>query len=225
MIVYTVAIQSIEEAFGIDLTKDELSIKPNDLLKIFNVFVQTKQAAKPVTPTVVPSSTSEPKNTELAEELKKDGNKLLAAKDYEGALKKYSEAIALDNTNAVYFANRAAAYSQAGKHDLAAKDAKQALHVNPDYSKAYSRLGHAEFCLGNYQEAITAYEKGLEKEPTNANLKQSLAAAQAKWNETSPSTSRAAPATGGMPDLGSMMNDPNFMNMGTVYSCSAIDDE
>jgi small glutamine-rich tetratricopeptide repeat-containing protein alpha len=213
MIVHIVAIQSIEEAFGIDMAKDQMSIKPNDLQKIFNVFVQTKQAAKPVAPTTT-AATPKPNNTELAEELKKDGNKLLAAKDYEGAIKKYSEAIALDDQNAVYFANRAAAYSQAGKHDLAAQDAKQALHVNPDYSKAYSRLGHAEFCLGNYQEAISAYEKGLDKEPTNANLKQSLAAAQAKWNESSPSSSRAAPSNGGVPDFGSMMNDPNFMNMG-----------
>jgi small glutamine-rich tetratricopeptide repeat-containing protein alpha len=203
-----VAIQSIEEAFKIDLNNKSLSIKPNDLSKLFNVFIQTKQAVKPA---VV-------KDTSKAEELKKEGNKMLGAKDFQGAIQKYTEAIEIDDTNAVYFANRAAAYSQAGQHDLAADDAKQALHVNPGYSKAYSRLGHAEFCLGNFDEAVDAYKKGLEKEPENANLKQSLAAAEAKLNESS--VTRDAPRgmpTGmpsGMPDFASMMNDPNFMNMG-----------
>jgi small glutamine-rich tetratricopeptide repeat-containing protein alpha len=203
-----VAIQSIEEAFKIDLNEKTLSIKPNDLQKIFNVFIQTKQASAPTAAPIV-------KDTEKAEELKKDGNKLLGAKDFEGAVQKYTEAIELDDTNAVYFANRAAAYSQLGDHNLAAADAKQALLVNPDYSKAFSRLGHAEFCLGNYKEAVDAYRKGVEKEPQNANLKQSLAAAEAKMNETSPiQTGRSGPGGGGMPDFGSMMSDPNFMNMG-----------
>jgi small glutamine-rich tetratricopeptide repeat-containing protein alpha len=132
-----VAIEYIEEAFGIDSNDSTLSIKPNNLEKIFQVFIKTKESAASTT-----KSVPEPvKDTVKAEELKKEGNKLLSAKDFEGAIAKYTEAIAADDSNAVYFANRAAAYSQAGKHDLAAADAKHALKVNPDYSKAYSRLG------------------------------------------------------------------------------------
>jgi hypothetical protein len=74
--------------------------------------------------------------------------------------------------------------------------------------------------LGNYQEAVDAYKIGLEKEPNNSSIKQSLAAAEAKLNESSNvSRSASTPAfpgsgAGGMPDFASMMSDPNFMNMG-----------
>jgi hypothetical protein len=40
--------------------------------------------------------------------LKEEGNRLFVAKKYSEALVKYSEAIALDGSNAVLYANRAA---------------------------------------------------------------------------------------------------------------------
>lgn len=46
--------------------------------------------------------------TELALQLKSDGNKLYAEKDFKGARAKYTEAIAEDGANAVLYANRAA---------------------------------------------------------------------------------------------------------------------
>jgi small glutamine-rich tetratricopeptide repeat-containing protein alpha len=156
-----------------------------------------------------------------ADELKKEGNKALGAKNYEEAISKYSAAIAL-NEDAVYFSNRAAAYSQCGRHEDARADALKALEVDPSFSKAYSRLGHAEFCLGSFKEAVEAYEKGLDKDPNNQSLKQSLAAAKAKLNETAPVSRNAGGAAGGMPgfggmggmpDFSKMASDPNFMKM------------
>lgn len=60
----------------------------------------------------------------------------------------------------------AAAYSQIGQHDNAVSDAREAISVNPSFSKAYSRLGHALFSTGQYAEAVEAYEKGLELDPS-----------------------------------------------------------
>jgi small glutamine-rich tetratricopeptide repeat-containing protein alpha len=94
---------------------------------------------------------------------------------------------------------------------------------------------HALFSSGRYEEAVEAYEKGVEVDPTNALMKSGLETARqhAKDNKkpTSPppSTSRdvgsAADAgmgglpgmggggAGGMPDLSSLMNNPMIAQM------------
>lgn len=153
------AVKIIEESFDCKKTAEKVPLE-----KLYKVYKQTVK----------------PTDSTKAEALKGEGNKLLAAKDFKGAVEKYTAAIDCDGNNAVYYANRAAAYSQLQQHESAVYDAKKALQVNPNYSKAYSRLGHAEFCLGNYENAVDAYTLGLEKEPNNASIKQSLAAAQQK---------------------------------------------
>ncbi|KAI8887703.1 TPR-like protein, partial [Backusella circina FSU 941] len=76
-----------------------------------------------------------------AEQKKSNGNRMVAERNYPEAIKLYTEAIELDGKNAVYYANRAAAYTQQGAHDKAVDDAKKALEIDPKYSKAYSRMG------------------------------------------------------------------------------------
>ena len=205
------AIKAIQTAFKLDNSKAE------KLMPVFKVYLDTKKQAAGNAPT----STVSTDDKAAADELKSEGNKALASKNYQLAIEKYTAAIQL-NSSAVYFANRAAAYSQNGQHEKARDDSKKALEIDPDYSKAYSRLGHAEFCLGNYKDSVAAYKKGLQMEPNNNSIKQSLAAAETKLAETSSSTtaSRSAPAAsgfpgmgGGMPDFSAMMQDPNFMNM------------
>ncbi|KAJ3304288.1 hypothetical protein HDV03_002903 [Kappamyces sp. JEL0829] len=216
-----VAMQCIQEVFAIDGQS-----APVELSKLYGVYKQTMNAAgAKKAPKAAPKEESAAPvaiDSAKAEALKSEGNKLLAAKKFDEAVAKYSAAIEADGTNAVYYANRAAAYSQLGQHESAVYDAKKALQVNPDYSKAYSRLGHAEFCLGNYENAVDAYTLGLEKEPNNASIKQSLAAAKSKVQSSSvsaPGASRGAGgAPGGMPnlagmDFAAMMRDPNIMNM------------
>ncbi|KAJ3110056.1 hypothetical protein HDU96_006946 [Phlyctochytrium bullatum] len=204
-----VAIQCIGEAFGIDISDADqqkaLSIKPATLTSIFDVFLQTQKK--------VTEKKEEAKRQ--AEALKTAGNKLMAERKYTEAIAKYSEAIELDPSNAVYYANRAAAYSQNGDHSSAVEDAKLAVEADPDYSKAYSRMGHAYFCLGQFKEAVDAYERGLRLDPENASMKQSLAAARQKIDGPS------SPANSSLPDAGSpagldfasMLGNPNFMNM------------
>jgi small glutamine-rich tetratricopeptide repeat-containing protein alpha len=66
----------------------------------------------------------------------------MSGKKYDEAIDAYNKAIALDPTNPVYFSNRAAAYSSKGDHFSAIGDAEQALSVNPQFIKAYHRLGY-----------------------------------------------------------------------------------
>ncbi|KAJ3218844.1 Adenylate kinase 7 [Dinochytrium kinnereticum] len=211
-----VAIQCIGEAFGVDLSDPEqqskLSVKPASLSTIFDVFLQTQKKVAEKKEAIKAK----------AEALKGAGNKLMAERKYDEAIAKYSEAIELDPANAVYYSNRAAAYSQSGDHTNAVEDAKLAVEADPDYSKAYSRMGHAYFCLGEFSDAVDAYERGLRLDPGNQTMKQSLAAAKQKMDETSGVRGGADDAMGGMPglpggagglDFASMLSNPNFMSM------------
>ncbi|CAI5532293.1 unnamed protein product [Closterium sp. Naga37s-1] len=104
------------------------------------------------------------------------GNAAMAAHEYEEALSLYSKAIALcGGTNAIYYANRAAAQHQLGNYMEAAADSRRAVAVDPRYSKAYSRLGHAFMALGRHHEAIEeGFKKALELDPSNAAHKENL---------------------------------------------------
>ncbi|KAI5475339.1 hypothetical protein MNV49_001608 [Pseudohyphozyma bogoriensis] len=174
-----VASQCISEAFGVDLDKAEdkaaYSIEPESLVSLLQK-VQAAPAAAPVAEKK--AATAEDKAG--AEKAKSTGNQLMAKKDYQGAIKAYGDAIELDGENAVYWSNRAAAHSQLQNHSSAISDARQALVVDPNFSKAYSRLGHALFSSGEYADAVEAYEKGLELDPNNATMKSSLATAKSR---------------------------------------------
>ncbi|KAJ3064444.1 hypothetical protein HDU98_012157 [Podochytrium sp. JEL0797] len=216
-----VSISCISEAFGFDFGDEEqakaLTIKPASLPVIFEVFTKTQSKVAESKAGQKDDSAAAKAKAEIS---KNQGNKLMADKKYKQAIKKYTEAIDLDSSNAVYYANRAAAYSQVQDHANAVEDSKRAIEVDPDYSKAYSRMGHAYFSLGSFPEAIEAYEIGLNLDPANAAMKQSLAAAQAKVGSVASSSSSRSPAGpfggmggGGMPDIASMMSNPEFMSM------------
>eukprot|EP01038_Epipyxis_sp_PR26KG_P007443 gene7443-10141_t len=166
-----------------------------------------------------------------AEELKVKGNALINAKDYDGAIKYYTEAIELskDGPNShVYYSNRAAAYCYVNKHQEAIDDCHKCIELSPDYSKAYSRLGLANFFLKRYEEAVEAYERAVELEPDNKGNRDSLQQARNKLKKNKnavastpsnsadamPDLSALAGLMGGgggggvPPGLGGMMNNP-----------------
>ncbi|KAI9255177.1 hypothetical protein BDA99DRAFT_442302 [Phascolomyces articulosus] len=231
-----VAMQCIGEAFGVDPTdaaqQEAYSTKPANLLSIFEVYLKTKSKSQKgriayllINGVVVwifmfLQEISE-EDKKKAEELKAAGNRKVAERNYPEAIKLYTEAIQINGAQAVYYANRAAAYSQQGDYDKAVSDANSAIEIDPKYSKGYSRLGHALFCQQKYQEAVDAYEQGLALDPENATIKSSMATAKSKIGsvdraaDSSPSGTRGAPSAGagGMPDFASLLNNPQLMNM------------
>jgi small glutamine-rich tetratricopeptide repeat-containing protein alpha len=122
---------------------------------------------------------------------------------------------------------RAAAHSQLGKHIEAIEDCRRAIDLDPNYSKAYSRLGLALFSLDQFQDAVDAYKKALALDPNNEIVKSSLRTAESRLQPSSQPMSpeplssatadRSAPsADTGMPDLGglsSLLNNPALMGM------------
>ena len=142
------AVQCIGEAFGVDPSDqsqvDRLSVKPATLLSIFDVFLKTKD--KLAAPSGSSSSTPTPAapsaaDKAAADKFKATGNAQMSAKKFDHAIKSYTQAIELDPTNAVYYSNRAAAYSSKGEHSSAVLDAEKAIEADPSFVKAYHRLG------------------------------------------------------------------------------------
>ncbi|WWC62097.1 uncharacterized protein I303_104687 [Kwoniella dejecticola CBS 10117] len=237
-----VAVQCIAESFGVDpdSTEDQASysIAPASLLSLLDVFLKTRAKSNPSSAsTSTPSastSTSNPAaaaaaaapasgtsgepteaDKKAAEALKAKGNSLMSTKLYDSAIEQYTEAIKL-YPNPVYYSNRAAAWGGLGKHENAIADAEKALDLDPNFAKAYSRLGHAHFSVGSYTDAVQAYEDGLKLDPSNNNMKTALATAKSKLAESSsnsvsdrePSSGAggagAGAGAGGMPDLSSL---------------------
>lgn len=178
-----------------------------------------------------------------AEKLKVEGNSQMSAKKYDEAIASYTRAIELDSTNAVFYSNRAAAYISKQDFNSAIADAERAIEIDPKFVRAYSRLGHAHYSLGDYSLAAAAYRRGLTVDPNNASLKSDLQSAEARVDNASEvdevrSSSRSPPAGagaggmggmadmlrnmgmgggagggGGMPDIASMMQNPQLMAM------------
>ena len=107
--------------------------------------------------------------------LKEKGNSALEGGRFEEAIKDYTEAIAVDESNHVLYSNRSAAYAKAGKYEQALEDAEKTVSLKPNWAKGYSRKGSALAYLGELDASIKAYETGLRLDPTNVQLKSGLA--------------------------------------------------
>ncbi|NP_001334289.1 tetratricopeptide repeat-containing protein isoform 2 [Solanum lycopersicum] len=177
----------------------------------------------------------------LAEILKSQGNKAMQSKLYPDAIELYSFAIALCEDNAVYYCNRAAALTQIQQYEAAVQDCQKSIAINPNYSKAYSRLGFVYYAQGKYRDAIDkGFTKALQLDPNNDSIKENIRVAEQKlkeeqqrrWNDQSSTSSShgqdsnhqpaGAPRSHAMPPpFGSVSFDGNsipdltnvFMNM------------
>lgn len=163
------AIESITDVFEVDSSKsDQIKAKfgNKSLLELIkpSATESSSNTASASGSVPVHIDESDEKIKEKAEGLKLEGNRAMASKDYETAISKYSSAIELIPTNAVYLSNRAAAYSSMRNHELALKDAEKATEVEPTYAKGWSRLGLAKYALGDAEGSLKAYEKGLQVE-------------------------------------------------------------
>lgn len=228
-----VAIDCIADAF--EVNKDDAEtiaakFGGKGLLEAVNAGGVLAAPAEPVTVTAETKA--------KADALKGEGNKAMAAKDFDTAVAKYSEAIALDASNVVYLSNRAAAYSSSSQHAKAVEDAQAAIKLDPKFSKAYSRLGLAQYALGNAKESMEAYKSGMEVEGTPSEaMKRGYETAKKRVEEDGVSseveTTRDASGAdagagagagagglpdllsifggGGMPSLANMMNNPQLM--------------
>ena len=91
-----------------------------------------------------------------AEEKKLLGNAAMAAKEYDEAIRRYSEALELSAagpSSHIYYSNRAAAHCFLKRYERAVEDCEAAIRLQADVAKAYSRLGLCHFYLGRHKES------------------------------------------------------------------------
>eukprot|EP00818_Percolomonas_sp_WS_P005645 CAMPEP_0117441138 /NCGR_PEP_ID=MMETSP0759-20121206/3477_1 /TAXON_ID=63605 /ORGANISM="Percolomonas cosmopolitus, Strain WS" /LENGTH=408 /DNA_ID=CAMNT_0005232977 /DNA_START=38 /DNA_END=1264 /DNA_ORIENTATION=+ len=167
---------------------------------------------------------------------KNEGNELMRQKKYDEAIEAYKRAIQCDSSNAIYFCNMAAAYSNQQRYDEALEAAKKSFELDPKYSKAALRIGMALEKQNKTEEAHKFYKKALALEPDNEKyqehvkrLDRPLANPFARGSGSgAPSGFPGMPdlsamrdmfggqGQGGMPDMsqmGDMFNNPQFMEM------------
>lgn len=90
-----------------------------------------------------------------AEDKKALGNTALQGKDYELAIQLYTEAIEMSPdgpTSHVYYSNRAAAYCHKSEYELAVADCQTCISLEPSFTRAYARMGLANFYLKRYED-------------------------------------------------------------------------
>lgn len=102
-----------------------------------------------------------PAKAQLVKDFKLAGNQLFQVEKYEEAIEKYSQAIEIDPSNERLYSNRAAAYIAMENWQGAIKDAEFAIELNPDFAKAFTRLGTALKGAGLWKKAEEAYGKVL----------------------------------------------------------------
>ncbi|KAG0292804.1 Stress-induced-phosphoprotein 1 [Linnemannia gamsii] len=115
-------------------------------------------------------------NVKRSIELKHEGNNLLKEQKYPLAATKYTDAITLpgisDGDLSVLYSNRSFCYLKLRKYAEALEDAKLSKRLNPDYLKAYIRLGKAYESLEKYDKAIKNFDKALSLDMNNDEIRQ-----------------------------------------------------
>jgi len=115
--------------------------------------------------------------------LKAEGNKAFSEHNYQRAIDLYTDALDIDPSNQALYSNRSACYCSLQKFQEAAADARKAIELKPDWSRAYQRLGAALQGQKLFQDAIEAFTKASQLDPNNANIKQDIATCQAQLQQ------------------------------------------
>jgi len=209
-----VASQCLQTAYCLAPEDTHLEVS-QPLTELFRSATQNEPMKKKAPPTVA--------EKEEAEKLKLEGNELMRAEDFPGAIDKYTKAIEIDSGNQVFYCNRAAAHSKMNNHYAAVEDCKRAIDMDPAYGKAYGRMGLAYACVDKHKEAIDCFKKAIELEPDNESYKSNMKLAQDKLSAAGGISTGPTPMgfPGGQSPLGNMdlsglLSNPALMNMATT---------
>ena len=83
--------------------------------------------------------------------------------DYPEAVKHYTEALqrgppAVNPEAYKLYSNRAACFTKLGAYPDGIKDADECIRLKPNFPKGYSRKGHLQFFMKDYDKAIATYQ-------------------------------------------------------------------
>lgn len=103
----------------------------------------------------------------MASREKSKGNEFFRNKEYEPSFECYTKSLALDDQDAIVYANRAMVCIRLSNMCQAASDCTQAVTIDPSYTKALARRGMVHFKCGRYLEASKDFTSCVNKEPSN----------------------------------------------------------
>lgn len=144
----------------------------------------------------------------MADELKALGNKAIAEKNFDEAISKFTEAIAIEPGNHILYSNRSAAHASKKDYKAALQDAEKVTEIKPDWAKGWGRKGAAMHGLGDLVGAHDAYEEGLKLDPNNAQNKAGLASVKRAIDAEARADGVTGDPTAG---LGGMFKDPQLI--------------
>ena len=78
-------------------------------------------------------------NVRMVARARMRGNDLFKSERYTEACSAYGEGLRLDPSNSVLYCNRAACWFKLGQWERSIEDSNQALHIQPNYTKALLR--------------------------------------------------------------------------------------
>ena len=120
---------------------------------------------------------------EEAEKLKEEGNQYLSLFKYGLAAEKYTAAIQLNGSSAIYYSNRAQALIKLESYGLAIQDANEAIKIDPKYIKALYRRGSANYALGKLKEALRDFKMVVQIKPKDPDAVQKMKACEKRIRE------------------------------------------
>lgn len=115
--------------------------------------------------------------------MKGQGNAAFSAGNYEESIKHFSVAIELDPENHILWSNRSASYASLRQFEQALDDADRSVSLKGDWSKGHGRRGAALIGLGRFADARSAYNRAVELDPENLQLKKGLETAERMLKE------------------------------------------
>lgn len=92
---------------------------------------------------------------------------LMAAGDLQGALDVFTQAIALNPSDALSYLSRGIALSTMGNNQQAVEDFNTTLSLDPNNPAAYHNRGIVFSALGDYAQAVADYDAALALNPND----------------------------------------------------------
>ena len=98
---------------------------------------------------------------------KEKGNEFFRSKEFEAAIRCYSKSIALDDSSAILYSNRAMALIRIADFTRAMEDCNRALVLDPTYTKALARRGTIHKHCRRSLEAMNDFATCMIQKPDN----------------------------------------------------------
>lgn len=140
-----------------------------------------------------------------AEQEKELGNEYFKKGDYSTAVKHYTEAIKRNPDDSKLYSNRAACYTKLAAFDLGLKDCEQCCKLDPKFIKGWIRKGKILQGMQQPSKALTAYQKALELDPSNAEALEGYRSCSTQLNSNPEEVRKRAMSD---PEVQQILRDP-----------------